>query len=131
MKVKCYANLRRQLDIFGVAGIMLALYISSITTSVHADSINPGVFSKDSSPYGIPYREWIARWWQWNIAIPSTEHPRMNYSPEKCAMDQMGAVWYLADSLTGTQVRTCAYTKWKGYSISHLKWRMRLWYIFN
>jgi hypothetical protein len=72
-----------------------------------ADSINPGVFSKDSSPFDIPYSEWMGKWWQWTFSIPAAQHPRDNYTPEKCAANQGGPVWFLADQLGGKEERTC------------------------
>src|SRR5215510_14830182 len=64
-----------------------------------SDKLNPGVYSKDASPYDIPYGDWIGRWWQWTMSIPTAEHPRDGYSPEKCAARQNGPVWFLADQL--------------------------------
>jgi hypothetical protein len=73
-----------------------------------ADSINPGLYSKDSSPHGISYPEWINKWWQWSMSIPSEQHPREDYDPGKCSNNQSGPVWYLADSLAGKEERTCS-----------------------
>jgi hypothetical protein len=89
--------------------IILAIYIiTSTTVLVRADSINPGVFSKDSTPYGIPYGEWLTKWWQWSFSIPSAQHPRDAYTPEKCALNQKDPnVWFLADQLGGQEERTC------------------------
>lgn len=72
-----------------------------------ADSINAGVYSKDSSPFGIPYSEWMAKWWQWTFSVPAAQHPRDQYTPEKCAANQEGPVWFLADQLGGKEERTC------------------------
>ena len=88
--------------------IILAVYtFSSSAIFINADSINPGVFSKDSAPYGIPYGEWLAKWWQWTFSIPTAQHPRDEYTPEKCAINQEGPVWFLADQLGGREERTC------------------------
>ena len=88
--------------------IILAVYaISSSIVLVKADSMNPGVFSKDSTPYGIPYGEWLAKWWQWSFSIPTAQHPRDAYTPEKCTLNQEGPVWFLADQLGGQEERTC------------------------
>ena len=65
------------------------------------------LFSKDSAPYGVPYKQWLAKWWNWTQSLPTQEHPRDNYSPEKCAAGQRGPVWFLADALTGKEERTC------------------------
>jgi hypothetical protein len=96
------------------SSVLNVVMISSIfvmfipySTSVRADDINPGVYSKDSAPYGIPYGEWIAKWWNWTFSIPKGEHPRDDFTPEKCSANQEGPVWFLADQLGGTEERTC------------------------
>ena len=75
--------------------------------SVGADSVNPGVYAKDSAPYGIPYKEWVGKWWNWTYGIPKDEHPRDDFTPEKCAAHQGGPVWFLPDQLGGKEERTC------------------------
>ena len=87
--------------------ILAVSTLSSSTVYIRADSMNPGVFSKDSAPYGIPYGEWLAKWWQWSFSIPTSQHPRDAYTPEKCTLNQKGPVWFLADQLGGQEERTC------------------------
>lgn len=88
--------------------IPLSVVFLAFTGSfVMADSINPGVYAKDSAPYGIPYGVWLAKWWNWTSSIPSDQHPRDNYTPEKCQANQQGPVWFLADQLGGREERTC------------------------
>ena len=93
---------------------IISLSILSLTTlalwfiiPAHASDVNPNVYSADSSPFGSPYKDWISNWWQWNVGIPSSQHPRDNYSPEKCTVNQNGSVWFLPDILTGKEDRTC------------------------
>ena len=86
--------------------ILVVYNFSSSTIFIRADSINPGVFSKDSKPYDIPYGEWLAKWWQWTFSIPTAQHPRDAYTPEKCAINQEGPVWFLADQLGGREEHT-------------------------
>jgi hypothetical protein len=90
-----------------LAVLTLAIYSITPLTTILADSINPGVYSKDSSPFGTPYGQWLAKWWQWSFSIPTANHPRDNYSPEKCGINQAGPVWFLADQLGGREERTC------------------------
>jgi hypothetical protein len=54
-------------------------------------------FQKDSSPYGIPYPEWLKIWWQWWLGIPNNEHPFVNYDSKTCPIHQQGPVWFLPD----------------------------------
>jgi len=88
-------------------GLSLTSIIPLFTVFVQADSINPGIYSKDSSPSGVPYSEWIHRWWQWNQGIPASQHPRDNFTAEKCTNNQNGPVWFLPDILTVKEERTC------------------------
>jgi hypothetical protein len=80
---------------------------SAFTAIVNADNINPSLYSKDSKPFGVSYGDWINRWWQWNMLIPAGIHPRDHYTPERCAINQSGPVWFLAHLLGGTEERTC------------------------
>jgi hypothetical protein len=91
-------------------GLILILPLTnSIFTvmDVSGDSVNPGIYSPNSSPFGIPYEDWLTKWWQWSMSIPVSEHPRDAYSEEKCVINQEGPVWFLADQLGGQEVRKC------------------------
>lgn len=90
-----------------VVGLLLTSIIASFSMFAHADSVNPGVYSKDSSPFGSNYSEWIHRWWNWNQGTPASQHPRDNFTSQKCTSNQNGPVWFLADILTGKEERTC------------------------
>ena len=47
--------------------ISIAFVTPQIVLSAYGQSNNTVVYSKDSSPYGVPYKDWIARWWQWDV----------------------------------------------------------------
>jgi hypothetical protein len=81
-------------------------YIPSYTLFAKADSVNPGIYSKDSTPFGTAYSEWIHGWWQWNLGTPSAQHPRDNFTAQKCTSNQGGPVWFLPDILTGKEERS-------------------------
>jgi hypothetical protein len=93
----------------GLEIVLAVIFASTIIplTNVTGDSVNPGVYAPNSSPFGIPYKDWIAKWWQWTMSIPTSEHPRDAYGEEKCAVNQAGPVWFLADQLGGREERTC------------------------
>jgi hypothetical protein len=94
--------------VFLLSVITLALAVAPSTNIVRGDNINPGVYSTQSAPYGIPYQQWMAKYWQWDFSIPKAQHPRDNYTPEKCAYGQQGPVWFLIESLhIETEERTC------------------------
>ena len=71
-------------------------------------SANITVFSPTSSPYGVSYPEWTAKWWQWFISIPlDGNHPHQDAKGTNCERDQAGPVWFLPGSSTGSAERTC------------------------
>lgn len=76
-------------------------------SKLNGDSINPGIYSTDSAPHGVSYQQWTARFWQWLFSLSADQHPRENYTHEKCANGQQGPVWFLDAPLSGKQERTC------------------------
>jgi hypothetical protein len=115
-----FYQLRHYTHVLLLSGIMLISTVVSPINVVIGDNINPGVYSTNSAPYGIPYQHWIERWWQWSFSVPTAEHPRQNYTPEKCASGQHGPVWFLADLLSGTEQRTCTLQAAKSILVSIL-----------
>jgi hypothetical protein len=74
-----------------VAAIMLVA-ISSLALSYGQES-QPKIFLTGSSPYGIPFNQWIGKWWQWYVSVPKTESPNHpdypdHISKENCAIRQ-------------------------------------------
>jgi hypothetical protein len=80
----------------------------TISRSAGADAMNPGVFSIDSKPYGISYSEWTAKWWQWIISIPEKDNPNLDFTGEKCSLNQNDSnVMFLAPTFGGSATREC------------------------
>jgi hypothetical protein len=65
----------------------------------------PGAGAVPVGPTGIE----TARWWQWSIAQPLTDHPLADPTTADCTTDQAGDVWYLGGvfNATGTVERDC------------------------
>jgi hypothetical protein len=80
-----------------------------MSNELYSDSLNPGIYSKDSSPFGVPYKDWPGKWWIYNVKFGAEEHPRDNFSPERCNLDleQSDPVYYLPDNLGGEEERRC------------------------
>jgi hypothetical protein len=87
--------------------IVSAASISTISV-FGGGSSSPGIFLKGSTPYGIPYENWITKWWQWNMEIPKEQHPQVN-DPDliKCPVGESGSVSFLTHSLQGKTEYNC------------------------
>jgi hypothetical protein len=95
-------------EIFLILSITLSLIVAfSSVNLVKGDNINPHVYSTTSLPYGITYQQWTAKFWQWLFSLTTSQNPRENYAPDKCANGQQGPVWFLDAPLSGKQDRTC------------------------
>jgi hypothetical protein len=84
-------------------------------------SLSNYTYQLNDLPYGKSYQEWASKWWQWHISIPSAQHPRENYTPDKCSISQNGSVWFLADGPNGrTEERECIIPKDKSIIVQVL-----------
>ena len=72
------------------------------TATTEATRSTFDILTIDSSPYGTPYSEWVAKWWKWWVDIPIDKHPVKDYSDSKrCSVMQNGPVWFLPDIIPG------------------------------
>ena len=79
----------------------------SVTAIVYADNLNPGIYSNNSTPFGVPYGEWMSNWWQWNMEIPAETIQGIIIVQKSAPLMKSGPVWFLPDILTGKEERTC------------------------
>jgi hypothetical protein len=96
-------GLLKSKNMVAVATIIIAFNFIMISMSqiTLADTINPGVYSIDSKPYGIPYADWTAKWWQRLVSIPNPSNPINDITGKNCGVGQSGPVWFLAGSTPG------------------------------
>lgn len=87
-------------------GLLIILFISYHSLA-YGTPPTPETFLKDSAPYGIPYSEWLIKWWQWHISLPAKGHPLMTPNIENCPVGESGQVSFLAHSLQGESHYTC------------------------
>ena len=73
-----------------------------------SQSPTPSTFFAGSTPYGVPYNNWLEKWWQWNIQIPKEQHPQtVNFNLIKCPVGESGSVSFLTHSLQGESQYSC------------------------
>jgi hypothetical protein len=84
--------------ILGWNGIIIT--VTAIPTTTTSSTLD--IFQVNSSPYGIPYSDWIEKWWIWWVGIPLDKHPVKDYSDiERCSVMQNGPIWFLPDIIPG------------------------------
>ena len=52
-----FVQLQRYRCVLLLSGIIFTLTLASTTNVVKGDNINPGLYSTNSAPYGIPYQQ--------------------------------------------------------------------------
>jgi hypothetical protein len=90
--------------------LIAALALAVPVQRARADSNpNPGVLPPGSTPYGLTYAQWSARWMQWAYSIPGPVNPMLDTTGAQCAQGQSGKVWFLAGVLgaSGAVTRSC------------------------
>lgn len=102
--------------------LFLFVYWSSGDLVRNAFAINDEhIFTPEDSPYNKTFGDWARDWWNWHLSIEdirskdnkSLFHPRENYSPAKCSLNQEGGpVWFLPDGKavddnTNAEIREC------------------------
>jgi hypothetical protein len=88
--------------------VFIILLASVGTFSAYCVSSMPSTFFAGSTPYGVPYEDWMTKWWQWNIQIPKEQHPEVvNSNLIKCPVGESGSVSFLSQSLQGESEYSC------------------------
>ncbi len=95
------------LIIFAINCVALMFMLPSTSSFVRADSVNPGVYSIDSKPYGLTYADWTVKWWQWFNEIPQATNPAADKTGSNCGLQQSGPIWFLAGTTGGSAERSC------------------------
>ena len=100
---------------------LFSLFVVQIFIIQNGYSLSNQTYQLDDVPYGKSYQEWTSKWWQWHISIPLSQHPRENYTSDKCSIAQNGPVWFLADGPNGKwEERECIIPKDKSIIVQVL-----------
>jgi hypothetical protein len=86
--------------IFLIGQVFITSFIS-----VHAQVTTPEIFTKDSKPYGIPYADWLIKWWQWTATIPKSQHPTVNSTI--CTTHVDNSVMFFVHKIQGDSHQIC------------------------
>ena len=104
-------NTKHRRSIVAVVGIVLGLMMLGNMALADSDADSddePDFFAPHSEPFHKKFRKWSAEWWQFILSFPSAENPQFDDTGARCAVGQHGPVWFLAGTLGGMAIRTCA-----------------------
>lgn len=82
--------------------------VTLLMTGAVARAQSARVFDPDSEPFGTPFRQWTAQWWQHVLSFPLDGNPLFDETGALCMLGQRGPVWLLYGSTGGTVTRTCS-----------------------
>jgi hypothetical protein len=74
--------------------LIMSLTVILVLNFVQAQGSNPYTFPVNSSPYGISYKNWTAKWAAWEYGVPKSynwnfkDTPGVNYVPKDCSFMQ-------------------------------------------
>ena len=87
---------------------LILVGIISILPIVNADTINPGLYSPDSKPYGLTFAQWSEKWWLWSVSIPEPANPLKDDTGKNSGIGQNDPnVWYIDWCGFGYHRRSC------------------------
>jgi hypothetical protein len=83
--------------------ILLAIIAIYSITFPFVSGFNVELFSKDESPFGISYSDWVAKYWNWDYSIPTD--PQTNtfagLKDNGCLVHKENSTVMLADTAAG------------------------------
>jgi hypothetical protein len=85
----------RQASILVAAGALTLSAAPSPAASSGFKAANGGaaILPPGSNPFGSPYSQWSARFWQWSLGLQLAQNPPFGGAP--CTSGQSGHVWFL------------------------------------
>jgi hypothetical protein len=98
---------------------IILIYPIVVTSASGSNGID--IFSKDESPFGIPYDVWITKFWNWDASIPLD--PETNtfagIKENGCLIHEEGSVIMLVDTAVGGKInQICQIPPGKGILIT-------------
>jgi hypothetical protein len=61
--------------------LIASLVITTTVNFVRGASWDPYSFPVNSSPYGVPYKDWTAKYWEWRVSVPKLNTPNYQDAP--------------------------------------------------
>jgi hypothetical protein len=52
-------------------------------------------YSEDTKPFGIPYKDWTAKWWNWTMSINKNNFTSSELAKNNCAPTSEGDVFFM------------------------------------
>ena len=104
-----------------ILGIFLFLSIFLAFFSLHSIYGAIELFSKDEKPFGVPYNDWVARYWNWDSSLNTDE---FTPNPDGCIINKSESMVMLVNTaVEGPVHQKCTISSEQGIMIpSWMAW---------
>ncbi|HEC19367.1 MAG TPA: hypothetical protein ENI97_08485 [Gammaproteobacteria bacterium] len=66
------------------------------------------VLDRNELVAGLTQGDYVNMWWQWAVSMPASESPVRDRMGDKCGVNQVGPVWFLAGGYGSSHIkRSC------------------------
>jgi len=87
------------------------LFVDQSRSKNNGNKVVFGLFTPDSNPFGIPYREWTVRWWRWFLSQPKSTEPvggrKISDNNTTANYQIYPEVWFLTGTTGGFAEKEC------------------------
>lgn len=85
--------------ILAVTILFSGVFIIQLANLTYAQDLASLFYTTTDTPHGIPYGEWIIKYWDWWANIPGAESPAEHKGKFQCFMQDVDNVTFLVDPL--------------------------------
>jgi hypothetical protein len=85
--------------ILAVIILFSGVFIIQLVNLTYAQDFASLFYTPTDTPYGIPYGQWIVKYWDWWDNVPAAESPSEHTDKYQCFMHDVGNVTFLVDPL--------------------------------
>ena len=82
----------KRIRMWTVLAVAMALLLITTSVAGAGGNSNAGVLPPNSRVQGMTYGDWLARWWQYALTLPTPQNPLAGTTGANCAFQRSGNV---------------------------------------
>lgn len=113
MKTYLQSGHKSKIAVMGIITILVLITCVGFSSVFGAQ-----VYSKDDEPFGMSYSDWIGKWWNWWIGVPSDEFDDQGTPKDSCLLNKTGNMTMLMETaISGKPQQICTISSTQGIMI--------------